>query len=131
MGWIPLSGFARSLAGKDSLFFEFLRIWETVRDVFPSEIKVKVAAENVASMDEWAASEISWHMGMEPYFLDPVQAVPLKRPRLCWTTERIEGCLRGIEVVPDRRWKEIRACAPYPSTDHNGLPLVTLGLWSM
>ena len=31
------------------------------------------------------------------------------------------GLPRG-EVIPDRRWKEIKACAPYPSTEHWNTP---------
>lgn len=108
----------RNLEGNDSsLFFEFLRIWELIETHFPSNIHVKVAAENVASMDESASREISSWMGCEPYYLDCSEAVPLRRPRLCWTTENLEGCLSGVEVIRDRRWFQVVAKGPYPSVE--------------
>ena len=108
----------QNLRGSESsLFFEFLRIWELLRQTFPTNVAIKVAAENVASMDESASNEISHWMGCEPYFLDSADAVPLKRPRLCWTTEVVEGCLGGIEVRKDRRWWQVIAKSPYPSLD--------------
>lgn len=73
-------------------------------------------------MDEWAAEEISQWMGLQPYFLDPVQAAPLKRPRLCWTTEDVEGRLDWVSVVEDRRWFEVVAPGPYPTTDQSISP---------
>ena len=108
----------RNLEGSESgLFFEFLRIWELLQEEFSSRVVIKVAAENVASMDESASSEISSWMGRKPYFLDSVQAVPLRRPRLCWTSEKVEGCLEGVQVVEERRWHRVVATAAYPSTD--------------
>lgn len=90
--------YRRNLAGDESsLFFEFLRIWELIVECFPSRVTVKVAATNVASMDETAAQEISAYMGCDPYFLDPVEAAPLRRPRLCWTTEDIAGSVEFVE----------------------------------
>lgn len=105
----------RNLEGnQSSLFFEFLRIWGILRETFPEEVEIKVAAENVASMDESASAEISEWMECRPYYLDSADAVPLKRPRLCWTTEIIEGSLIGIEVEPDRRWNRVVAKSQYP-----------------
>ena len=110
--------YRRNLEGDESsLFFEFLRIWQLLVECFPSRVTVKVAAENVASMDETAAQEISGYMGLEPYYLDPVEAAPLRRPRLCWTSEDIAGSLDGVQVVPDRRWKKVIAVAPYPHVE--------------
>lgn len=100
----------RNLGGsQSSLFFEFLRIWRLIQEEFPEEAQVKVAAENVASMDEAASTEISEWMGFHPYYLDSADAVPLKRPRLCWTSETVEGCLQGIQAVADRRWNMVIA----------------------
>ena len=108
----------RNLAGSESsLFFEFLRVWGLIREVFPTEVDVKVAAENVASMDEEASAEISEWMGCHPFYLDSADAVPLRRPRLCWTTEEVEGVLQGVEVIPGRRWNTIRAPCQYPDTE--------------
>ena len=108
----------QNLAGsQSSLFFEFLRIWELITEEFPEHITTKIVAENVASMDESACREISQWMGLQPHFLDSVDAVPLRRPRLCWTTESIEGCLEGIKVTPDRRWLTVSAPSVYPSVD--------------
>lgn len=105
----------QNLRGEQSgLFFEFLRIWQLLSEEFSNRVTIKVAAENVASMDESAAAEISSWMGCSPYHLDSVGAVPLRRPRLCWTTETIEGCLQGVSVSSDRRWKKVEAVSPYP-----------------
>ena len=88
----------KNLEGRDSsLFFEFLRIWELLVQQFPHSVKIKVAAENVASMDEQASTEISEWMGVQPYYLDCIDAVPMRRPRLCWTTEQVEGSLDGVQ----------------------------------
>ena len=104
-----------NLQGSESgLFFEFIRIWNLVAEEFPARVKVKVVAENVASMDESASQEISEWMQCQPYFVDSVDSVPLRRPRLCWTTEVVEGCLEGLDFVPDRRWTTISAPCPYP-----------------
>lgn len=106
-----------NLAGSESgLFFEFLRIWQLLVDEFPPEVEIKVAAENVASMDESASMEISHWMQCQPYFLDSADAVPLRRPRLCWTNVNLEGCLHGITLLPDRRWVRVEAKAPFPTT---------------
>ena len=103
-----------NLEGRDSgLFFEFLRIWQLLSEEF-SEIQVKAAAENVASMDESASEEISSWMGVRPYHLDSLDAVPMRRRRLCWTSERVEGCLDGLKFIDERRWCRIEAKAPYP-----------------
>lgn len=109
--------FRKNLDGECSgLFFEFLRIWELVQVNFP-DADVKVAAENVASMDEHASQEISQWMGVQPYHLESIDAVPMRRPRLCWTNATVEGCMDGIECVPERRWTKISATAPYPTTE--------------
>ena len=108
----------KNLEGRDSsLFFEFLRIWELLVQQFPHSVKIKVAAENVASMDEQASTEISEWMGVQPYYLDCIDAVPMRRPRLCWTTEQVEGSLDGVQCFPERRWTKIVAKAPHPTLE--------------
>lgn len=47
---------------ESGLFFEFLRIWQLLDDA--SRVTIKVAAENVASMDESASDEKSGWMGV-------------------------------------------------------------------
>lgn len=103
-----------NLEGRDSgLFFEFIRIWQLLTEEFPS-VEIKTAAENVASMDESASDEISSWMGVRPYHLDSLDAVPMRRPRLCWTSEQVEDCLDGLQYIEERRWCRIVAKAQYP-----------------
>lgn len=66
-------------------------------------------------MDEEAAAEISQWMGVHPYWLDSLDAVPMRRPRLCWTSEIVEETLDGVLCIPERRWTRIEAKAPYPA----------------
>ena len=77
---------------------------------------MKHVYENVASMDREACAQISAELEEKPSFLNPEQAVPMKRPRLAWSTEKVEGCLPGVEVTPKEHWNEVEAWAPYPST---------------
>lgn len=103
-----------NLEGRDSgLFFEFIRIWQLLTEEF-GDVQIKTAAENVASMDELASEEISSWMGVRPYHLDSLDAVPMRRPRLCWTSEQVDGCLDGVHCTEERRWCRVTAKAPYP-----------------
>ena len=99
-----------------SLFYEGPRVEQLVKEEFGSAVKVKHVYENVASMDREACAQISAELEEKPYFLNPEQAVPMKRPRLAWFTEKVEGCLPGVEVTPKQHWNEVEAWAPYPST---------------
>ena len=99
-----------------SLFYEGPRVEQLVKEEFGDLIKVKHIYENVASMDREACAQISEELEEKPYHLNPEQAVPMKRPRLAWCTEKVEGCLPGVEVVPKQHWNEVEAWAPYPST---------------
>ena len=121
-GGFPCRDLSSARAGRlnlqgseSSLFFEFVRIWELLCEEFPSEVEIKIAAENVASMDESASNEISEWLECRPYHLDPSDTVPLRRPRLCWTNADIQGCLEGVSFVEERRWTSIEAKAPFPS----------------
>lgn len=40
----------------------------------------------------------------------------MRRPRYCWTSETVEGCLPDIFVENRRYWKEVLAEAVYPQT---------------
>lgn len=104
-----------NLWGKNSrLFYEVPRVTNLVKEEFGTEVTVKEVVENVASMDETAAREISEELGMYPYRLDPVQAVPMRRPRFCWTSETLEGVCPDVRIESGRYWREVIAEAPYP-----------------
>ena len=106
-----------NLAGSQSgLFFEIPRILALLREVFGDSVIIKQAFENVASMDQDASREISSYLGLFPYFLDPVQAVPMHRPRLCWTSESLADLIPGIELKPKKHWIEVVANNDWPST---------------
>ena len=51
------------------------------------------------------------------YGLDCVDAVPLRRPRFCWTTEVIEGVIPGVVVESKSYWRQVQAQAEYPKTE--------------
>eukprot|EP00435_Cladocopium_sp_Y103_P056874 s86_g19.t1 len=107
----------QNLAGPNSsLFWEVPRVEQLVREEFGSSVVVKHVYENVASMDRNACEEISEALGERPYYLNCEQAVPMKRPRLSWTTEKIEGCMPGVEVIDKGVWREVWAPATYPET---------------
>lgn len=75
----------RNLEGPQScLFWEIPRVLNLVEEEFGDIVEVKHVLENVASMNEAAAREISEAMGSVPYLVDPVQAVPMRRPH--WDT---------------------------------------------
>lgn len=107
-----------NLQGKNSkLFYEIPRITKLVKEEFGSEVLVKEVVENVASMDESAAREISEWLGVTPYLLDPVSAVPMRRPRFCWSSESLEGIFPDVWIESKRYWREVLAEAAYPSMD--------------
>ena len=110
---------AAGLEGEQSsLFFEIPRIKKVVEDTVPKHVKVKLGVENVASMPKEACDRISDELNLWPYHFDPVQAVPMHRPRLCWLTERIEGCLMGLQFYQRNHWTEVVAEAPYPEQEN-------------
>ena len=100
-----------------SLFWEVVRILALLREEFEPLITVKHVLENVASMDASAAQEVSSAIGSQPYKLDPVDAVPMRRPRFSWCSETLERCFPDIEVTPNTYWSDVKALAEYPSTD--------------
>ena len=99
-----------------SLFWEVPRVTKLIEAEFGEHVTVKEVCENVASMDRAAADEISEELGMVPYYLDCSQAVPMRRPRLCWSTEQLEGLLPDVRIIPRKHWKEVQAFADYPDT---------------
>ena len=70
--------------------------------------------ENVASMDREAADEISYSIGTTPYFLDCADAVPIHRPRLCWTSEDWQGLMEDVVLTSQQHWIHVAARAPWP-----------------
>ena len=105
-----------NLEGPSSgLFWEIPRIKGLLGSVFGSSILIKQVIENVSSMDRSATEEISQVLQTEPYRVDCADAVPMHRPRYCWTHEDVTG-LTGISVTRCSYWWEISAMAPYPAT---------------
>ena len=102
---------------QSSLFWEIPRILKLMEEEFGSQVIVKHVLENVASMDETAAREISSFMESIPYKLDCVDAVPMRRPRFTWTSETLESALPDVTVCNQRYWKEVKAPADYPATE--------------
>ena len=108
----------QNLAGpQSSLFWEIPRIKALFEEEFGSSVLVKYVLENVASMDESAAQEITQAVGVTPYRLDCVDAVPMRRPRFAWTSETVEGYFPDVEISNKRYWREITAKAAYPLTE--------------
>lgn len=96
------------------LFWEVVRIKKVIEDTLPVHVVFKFVGENVASMDKANCVEISEHLGVQPYYLNSSDSVPMQRPRLCWTSEEIEGCIDGLEFEEQPYWTSIRASADYP-----------------
>eukprot|EP00438_Fugacium_kawagutii_P035013 Skav208029 [mRNA] locus=scaffold2714:526222:528848:- [translate_table: standard] len=122
-GWpcVDLSAvraYRQNLDGPSSgLFWLIPPILQNLAAAFGASVNIKYVLENVASMDEAAAKQISDTLGVTPYFLDPSGAVPMRRPRFCWTTESVEGVLTDVTVAPKRYWNEIECWADFPCTD--------------
>ena len=115
-GW-PCVDLSRVKAGRlnlegpqSSLFWEIPRVLKTLREVFGSQVIIRYVFENVASMDESAAEQISEEIGSVPYRFDCADA------GYCWTSETVEGCLPDVFVENKRYWKDVVAEAVYPPT---------------
>eukprot|EP00438_Fugacium_kawagutii_P000055 Skav215901 [mRNA] locus=scaffold1542:116365:121392:- [translate_table: standard] len=96
-----------------SLFWEMVRILKVLRQVFGYSFPVLHFAENVASMDREAEQEISKVLGCKPYRVDSVQAVPLHRPRFCWTNVPIQP-IDDVTLEEKQHWVEVNLCHEYP-----------------
>ena len=99
---------------QSSLFYHIPRVKQHLKEAFGKHVKIKEAVENVASMDRESCDEITYEMGHRPFFLDPVEATPMRRPRLCWTSEDLEGAVQGITFEEERHWRTVHAPANYP-----------------
>lgn len=82
--------------------------------VVPRHVHVRHVAENVASMAKEECDKISEVMDCCPYHLNCVEAVPMQRPRLCWCSESLEGCVEGIRFRYGGHWTAVEAIAEYP-----------------
>ena len=98
-----------------SLFFEVLRIIKMLKHEVGRWLQVKWIVENVASMKPSERKVISEKLGVEPYFLECADAVPMHRPRLCWCSESFENILEGVEITEEEGWYRVWAEAPYPA----------------
>ena len=109
---------AEGLAGEQSsLFFEIPRIRSLLEAEAPPDVEVKIVIENVASMPKPECQTISSYLGLKPYHLNCADAVPMQRPRLCWTTEQVAGALGQIEITEDTYWDWITAKGEYPPVE--------------
>ena len=107
-----------NLEGKGSrLYWEIGRIRSLLQTHFGDTVVIKKVLENVASMDESAALQISEEEGVRPYLVDPVHATPMRRPRYCWTSEKLEGLFSDLIFRKGKYWVEVEASATYPSTE--------------
>eukprot|EP00438_Fugacium_kawagutii_P032354 Skav234857 [mRNA] locus=scaffold840:94910:97994:- [translate_table: standard] len=107
-----------NLAGpQSSLFWEIPRIRDLLEEEFGPIVVIRHVLENVASMDESAAQEISQYMGTSPYQLDSSDAVPMRRPRFVWTSESIESAFPDLTFKTEKYWTRVQAMATYPSTE--------------
>lgn len=66
-------------------------ILSNLKIAFGERIVIKHVLENVAAIDRQAALDISFEMGSTPCLVDPTGAVPMRRPRYCWTSETIDN----------------------------------------
>ena len=79
------------LQGKRScLFFEFLRVRDLVKKVFP-HAQVDNLVENVAAMLAPDRDVISQKLGVRPYRICPSDIWPCRRPRYLWTSWTLQA----------------------------------------
>ena len=99
---------------ESSLFWEVVRVKDLVKQEAPAHIAVKYTTENVASMDKPHCEQITETLGVFPYHFNCSDAVPMQRPRLCWTSEELEGVLTGLVFTEEKFWTAVTAQATYP-----------------
>lgn len=75
---------------ESSLFWELVRVLKVLRQVFGYSFPILYFAENVASMDRAAEAEITQVLGVKPCRVDSFEAVPIHRPRFCWTNVELQ-----------------------------------------
>ena len=99
---------------QSSLFYEIPRIRSDLEAFTPAHVVIRVAVENVASMPKTECQAISEMLGIHPHYLDPVEAVPMRRPRLCWCSEPVGANIDGVRILEKDFWTEVEAKAIYP-----------------
>lgn len=109
------AGRANLQGPESSLFFEILRVMKLLVEIFGTDFPIHCFVENVASMDKSAAKQISDFLGTKPYKVQCSTAVPVSRPRFCWTDIKVPN-LPGITLKPGDGFTEIVAAAPWPAT---------------
>jgi len=113
-----VKAFREGLAGEQSrLFYEVPRINKVVKEECGEDITVKFVGENVASMGKAECTEITTTLGVWPYHLNPAQAVPMNRPRLCWCSEVLENVVDGLSFHEEEFWTTVTAPARYPEVE--------------
>ena len=113
-----VNAYGQGLEGRQSsLFYEIPRVHSLLQEGFPDHVVIKMVGENVASMKKEECKKISDYLRLHPYHFDCGDAVPMNRARLCWTTERIEGCMEGLTFDPKEYWVSVTAIADYPEVD--------------
>ena len=100
-----------------SLFYEVKRILRELKMVFGLNFEIRFVGENVSSMDVEAEQEISRELGRRPFFVNCSDAVPIQRPRFCWTNVDCELDLPGSFKEIGPRFTTIHLQAQYPE-DH-------------
>lgn len=111
-----VKSFRQGLEGPaSSLFWEVIRVKKLLETESPHHVEIKYTAENVASMDRADCEKITNTLDVRPYHLNCSDAVPMQRPRLCWTSETLEDTLGGLVFAEENHWTKITAEAVYPS----------------
>ncbi len=113
-----VNALGRGLDGDQSgLFFELIRIRDLIAAEIGDRIRLKTVVENVASMPQPERARISTILGTKPYHLDCSDAVPMRRPRLAWISERLDNIMDDIWVVDEGEWWRVYAESPYPTME--------------
>ena len=107
--------FRRNLSGEQSgLFYEVKRILHDLRKVFGTGFEIRFICENVSSMDVDAEQQITRELGRKPFFMNSDEAVPIQRPRFCWTNVDCEPDIEDTykEVCSRSVWIHLKAKYP-------------------
>ena len=106
--------FRKNLEGPGSgLFWEMVRIFKEIRQVYGFRFEVRFVAENVSSMDREAEQEISRALGCKPWLFDSADSVPIHRPRFCWTNTPWDD-LEDVTWEEKENWVRVFLSHPYP-----------------
>ena len=101
---------------QSGLFWEVVRILKELKQVFGFNFPVKYALENVASMDVEAEQEISSVLNVKPLKLDSADAVPLHRPRFCWSNVTPTP-MEGVTLEEKERWTHVHMPHEFPAVE--------------